>query len=228
MSFQKTKVDNVLGQEVRNHLMSLGLETPTDPARLAVPAQEKISKIEQHVTEIMKVMGYDLSDDSLEETPKRIAKMWVLETMWGLQPENFPKATTVINKFGSEMVKVGDIKVISNCEHHFVPFIGKAHISYIPGEVVLGLSKLNRVVEYYSRRAQVQERLTMQILEALKFILKTDNVAVVIHAQHLCVSTRGVEDENSYTTTSALSGSYKDDPVCRSEFMGFVNSHPKV
>lgn len=226
MSYQKTKLDSSLGNDVYQHLKALGIETPTVPAAIAVDNHTKINKIESLMREALEVLGLDLSDDSLVDTPKRIAKMWVLETQWGLIPENFPKATTVENKFGSEMVKVGDIKVISTCEHHLVPFIGKAHISYIPGKKVLGLSKLNRVVEYYSRRPQVQERLTMQILEALKYILGTDDVAVVIHAQHLCVSTRGVEDESSFTTTSALSGAFKLDPTCRSEFMGFVNSQP--
>ena len=228
MAFQKTKIDNDLGSKVHSHLRSLGLETPTVEDMLRVPPQEKIKQIQNHMTAVMEILGYDLTDDSLEETPKRIAKMWVLETMWGLLPENFPKCTTVENKFGSEMVNVGAVKVVSNCEHHFLPFVGHAHISYIPGKKVLGLSKINRIVEYYSRRAQVQERLTVQILEALKLILETDDVAVVMQAKHLCVSTRGVEDGDSYTTTSALSGAYHENSTCRAEFMGFVNSQPRL
>jgi GTP cyclohydrolase I len=224
MAFQKTKIDSDLGQEVHKHLVSLGLETPMIIDNVTVDNRTKIEKIESHLSEIVKLLGLDLSDDSLEETPKRIAKMWVLETMFGLEPNNFPKCTTVDDKFKSDqMIKVGDVSVMSLCEHHFVSFIGKAHVAYIPNGKILGLSKINRIVEYYSRRPQVQERLTKQILEALKYVLKTDNVGIVINADHMCVTTRGVSD-NSFTTTSALSGTFKDDPTCRSEFMSFVNA----
>jgi GTP cyclohydrolase I len=150
--------------------------------------------------------------------------MWVLETQWGLKPENFPKCTTVEDKFPTgQMVKVGDVSVMSTCEHHLLPFIGVAHIAYIPNGKLIGTSKLNRVVEYYSRRPQVQERLTQLIITALKYILNTEHVGIVIHADHMCVKTRGVSD-SSFMTTSSLSGGFKDDPTCRSEFMSFVNA----
>lgn len=224
MSFQKTKIDSALGAEVFKHMTSLKLETPTVKAALDVDNHTKIAKIESLIKEALEVLGLDLTDDSLEETPKRIAKMWVLETNWGLHPANFPKSTTVENKFSrGQMVKVGDVSVLSTCEHHLLPFLGVAHIAYIPNEVVLGTSKLNRIVEYYSRRPQVQERLTEQIIEALKYVLKTENVGIVIHAEHMCVKTRGVQD-SSYMTTSSLSGTFLNDPTCRSEFMSFVNS----
>lgn len=224
MSFQKTKIDTSLGQKVFEHLTSLGLETPVVKSALDVDNHTKIEKIEALMKEALEVLGLDLTDDSLIETPKRIAKMWVLETNWGLHPDHFPKSTTVENKFSrGQMVKVGDVSVMSVCEHHLLPFLGVAHIAYIPNEVVLGTSKLNRIVEYYSRRPQVQERLTEQVIEALKFVLKTDNVGIVIHAEHMCVKTRGVED-SSYMTTSSLSGTFLTDPTCRSEFMSFVNA----
>lgn len=224
MAFQKTKLDANLGAEVHKHLLSLGLETPVVDAKLNVDNHSKIEKIEGLLKEVLNTMGLDLTDDSLVETPKRMAKMWVLETMWGLKPENFPKCTTVEDKFVTEqMVKVGDVSVMSTCEHHLLPFIGVAHIAYIPNGKILGTSKLNRVVEYYARRPQVQERLTQQVVAALKFILNTEHVGIVIHADHMCVKTRGVSD-SSFMTTSSLSGAFKDDPTCRSEFMGFVNA----
>lgn len=220
MSFQKTKVDPILGQKVHEHLKSLGLETPTIEKNLSAPAQEKIKRLEELYKEAWEVLGMDLSDDSLVETPKRIAKMHVLESYWGLLPENFPKCTTIENKMNfDEMVLERNISVMSNCEHHGVVIDGVAHVAYMPKDKVLGLSKLNRVVEYFSRRPQVQERLTAQIYHALSFILGTPDVAVVISATHYCVKSRGVEDMNSNTVTSKLGGSFKDYPDTRAEFM---------
>ena len=222
MSFQKTKTNESLGYQVQKHLESLGLQTPITKA-IDESESHKIDVIERHMTEIMKVLGLDLSDDSLEETPKRVAKMYVLEKFWGLKPENFPKCTTIENKMGyDEMVLEKNISVMSDCEHHLVQIDGKAHVAYIPKNKVLGLSKLNRIVEYFSRRPQVQERLGQQIGEALKFILETDDVAVVIEAKHYCVISRGVEDKNSTTTTSFLSGSFKNDESCRKEFLALI------
>lgn len=219
MSFQKTKVNPKLGWEVQKHLESLGLQTPITK-EIEAPEGEKIEAIQKHFEDIMRLLGLDLTDDSLEETPKRVAKMYVLEKFWGLKPENFPKCTTIENKMSyDEMVVENNIRVMSDCEHHFVQIDGRATVAYIPKNKVLGLSKLNRIVEYFSRRPQVQERLTQQIGETLKFILETDDVAVVITGKHYCVISRGVEDQGSETTTSYLSGKFKTDPICRKEFL---------
>ena len=173
----------------------------------------------------MKTLGLDLLDDSLMDTPKRVAKMYVNEIFWGLDYEAFPKCTTVDNKMKyDEMVVERNVNVQSNCEHHFVVIDGVATVGYIPNQRVLGLSKINRVVEYFSKRPQIQERLTEQVYHALQYILETDNVAVVIDAQHYCVKSRGVEDVGSSTVTSKLGGVFKTDPAVRNEFMNIVNN----
>jgi GTP cyclohydrolase I len=223
MSYNKTKTDPVLGQAVHEHLVKCGVETPTVPNN--IDRKDKIDKIESHFTEIMRVMGLDLSDDSLVDTPKRVAKMYVNEIFWGLDYEAFPKCTTVDNKMKyDEMVIERNVNVQSNCEHHFVVIDGLATVGYIPKQKVLGLSKINRIVEYFSKRPQIQERLTEQIYYALQFILDTDNIAVVIDAQHYCVKSRGVEDVGSSTVTSKLGGCFKTEPSVRAEFMNIVNS----
>lgn len=228
MAFNKTKTDPALGAKVQEHLVACGVHTPINEAFLNVDNKEKIEKIERHFDEIWKTMGVDMTDDSLSETPKRMAKMWVLETMWGLLPENFPKCTTVQNKMNyDEMVVERNVNVQSQCEHHGVVIDGLATVAYIPGDVVLGLSKINRVVEYFSKRPQIQERLTEQIYHALQYILGTDNIGVVIHAQHFCVKSRGVEDTGSSTVTSKLGGCFKSDPSVRAEFMNIVNNCSK-
>lgn len=171
--------------------------------------ENKKAIIEGHFKAIMETLGLDLSDDSLADTPKRVAKMYVDEVFWGLLPENFPKMTVIENKMKyNEMVTEVNITLNSNCEHHFIPIIGKAHVSYIPKGKVVGLSKLNRLVDYYARRPQVQERLTSQIAEKLKELLGTEDVAVVIDAMHTCVRTRGIRDGASHTRTSSLGGVY--------------------
>jgi GTP cyclohydrolase I len=186
--------------------------------------KEKITEIQKHFEYIMLVLGLDLKDDSLKETPNRVAKMFVNEIFWGLDPEAFPKCTTVDNKMKyDEMVIERNINVQSNCEHHFVVIDGKATVAYIPKEKVLGLSKINRVVEYFSKRPQIQERLTEQIYHALQYILGTDDIAVLIDAQHYCVKSRGVEDVGSSTITSKLGGEFKSDQAVRAEFMNLVN-----
>ena len=224
MAFQKTKTDKNLGERVSNKLLELGLETPTDYQRLMVDNNKKINEIEELMRKILETVGLDLTDDSLAETPNRIAKMMVLEQAWGLLPENFPKCTTIENKFPTdEMVKVDTIQVMSICEHHWVTIDGECTIAYIPAKRVLGLSKFNRIVEYYSRRPQVQERLTCQIFEALKIILDTENIAVTINAKHYCVASRGVGDIGSRTTTSKLGGVFKTDPATRAEFYSHHN-----
>ena len=227
MSYNKTKTDPVLGQAVHEHLVKCGVETPTVPND--IDRKDKIEKIESHFTEIMKTMGLDLSDDSLVDTPKRVAKMYVNEIFWGLDYEAFPKCTTVDNKMKyDEMVIERNVNVQSNCEHHFVVIDGVATVGYIPKQKVLGLSKINRIVEYFSKRPQIQERLTEQVYYALQYILETDDVAVVVDAQHYCVKSRGVEDVGSSTVTSKLGGVFKSDPAVRSEFMNIVNNCKRV
>lgn len=222
MSFNKTKCDPELGRKVHDYLVKCGVETPTLENGLS--RSDKIDIIETKFADIMKTMGLDLSDDSLMETPRRVAKMLVNETMWGLDWESFPKCTTVENKMGyDEMVIEKDITVKSNCEHHFVPIVGLAHVAYIPNKKVLGLSKIPRTVEYFARRPQIQERLTEQVYHALSYILETDNIAVVVNARHLCVSHRGVEDTNASTVTSKLGGAFKSDPAARAEFMNALD-----
>lgn len=223
MSLQKGKTDADLGYKVEEYLKSKGVHTPTLIDTLLRKDEYKIKKIERLFTTIMETLGLDLSDDSLIETPKRVAKMYVNEIFWGLKPENFPKCTVIENKMGyDEMVVEKDITLMSNCEHHFVTIDGKAHIAYIPKDKVLGLSKLNRIVEYFARRPQVQERIAEQVYHALSFILGTEDVAVVIEGVHYCVKSRGVEDHSSYTVTAKLGGCFKAEPDCRAEFMSLI------
>ena len=223
MSFNKTKCDPVLGKAVHEHLVKCGVETPVKDNGLS--RTDKIDIIERKFADIMQTLGLDLTDDSLVETPKRVAKMYVGEIFWGLDYEAFPKCTTVDNKMNyDEMVIERNVNVQSNCEHHFVVIDGLATVAYIPKKKVLGLSKINRVVEYFSKRPQIQERLTEQIYHALQYILDTDDIAVVVDAQHYCVKSRGVEDVGSSTVTSKLGGCFKTDPAVRNEFMNIVNA----
>jgi GTP cyclohydrolase I len=218
------KCDPVLGYEIEAHLQKLGLSTPTTDLLNASPTA-KIVVIRDAMTTILKTLGMDLTDDSLIDTPNRVAKMYVNEHYWGLHPQNFPKATLIENKMNyDEMLIEKDITVMSNCEHHLVTIEGKAHVAYMPNGKVIGLSKLNRVVEYFSHRPQVQERLTSQIFEALKYILGTENVAVVIDAKHYCVISRGVGDQTSHTVTSALGGAFRDVQSVRQEFLALARS----
>ena len=227
MSYNKTKTDPELGRQVHEHLVKMGVETPTIPS--LIDRKEKIDIIEKNFKDIMETLGLDLSDDSLIETPKRVAKMYVNEIFWGLDYEAFPKCTTVNNKMKyDEMVVERNVSVQSNCEHHFVVIDGLATVAYIPKQKVLGLSKINRIVEYFSKRPQIQERLTEQVYYALQYILDTDNIAVVIDAQHYCVKSRGVEDTGSSTITSKLGGCFKTDPAARAEFMNIVNNCKRV
>ena len=217
MSFNKTKTDPELGLKVHEHLVKMGVETPTTPNGLS--RTDKIDIIETKFTDIMNALGLDLSDDSLIETPKRVAKMMVGEIFWGLDYEAFPKCTTVDNKMKyNEMVCERNVNVQSNCEHHFVVIDGLATVAYVPKGKVLGLSKINRIVEYFSKRPQIQERLTEQVFHTLQFILETEDVAVLIDAQHYCVKSRGVEDTGSSTITVRLGGGFKNIPEVRNEF----------
>lgn len=182
--------------------------------------EEKIAQIAQHVAAIMKTLGLDLSDESLRDTPMRVAKMYVKEIFSGLNNDNFPKITTIPNTLQyQEMVTVKDISIVSVCEHHLVTIEGKATIAYIPDQKIIGLSKLNRIARFFSRRPQVQERLTKQIADCLVEVLETENVAVKMNARHFCVIQRGVEDASSSTQTADLRGVFKADVLKRTEFM---------
>jgi len=222
MSYNKTKTDPELGQRVHEHLVKMGVETPIKKRNL--DRKDQIAIIEGNFTEIMRALGLDLTDDSLMDTPKRVAKMYVNEIFWGLDYDSFPKCTTVDNKMKyNEMVVERNVNVQSNCEHHFVIIDGLATVAYVPKDKVLGLSKINRIVEYFSKRPQIQERLTEQIFHTLQFILDTEDVAVMIDAQHYCVKSRGVEDTGSSTVTSRLGGGFKTDPAARQEFLQIAN-----
>lgn len=213
------KTDKELGKRVFAHLKSLGLETPV--ADLVHVADEtKIEQIVPLFKQIMEVLGLDLNDDSLAETPHRVAKMYVKEIFYGLNYDNFPKCTTIINKMScpNEYVMCKDITLHSSCEHHFVAIEGVAHVAYIPKNKVIGLSKINRIVNHFARVPSVQERMTHQILAALQFILETDNVAIVVDAKHLCVATRGVQDNSSITSTAAIGGVFSFNKQIRAEF----------
>lgn len=222
MALNKQKTDPALGKIVQDYLISKGVDTPLD-ASVNKTEKSKITTIAKNFTKIMNTLGLDLRDDSLNDTPNRVAKMFVNEIFWGLDTDNFPKVTTVSNKMKyDEMVLEKNINVSSNCEHHFVAISGKASVAYIPKDKVLGLSKLNRIVEYFSKRPQIQERLTEQIFYALEYILETSDIAVVIDAEHLCVKSRGVEDTSSSTITSKLGGAFKEHTSLRNEFMSLI------
>ena len=205
-------------ERVREALKDRGLEAPLLPD--IVSAEEKYERIKGLMTEVVAALGLDLDDDSLAETPHRIAKMYVQEVFSGLDYGNFPAVTMIENKMGAdEMVKVRDIDLTSTCEHHFVVIDGKAKVAYIPSGKIIGLSKINRIVRFFARRPQVQERLTRQILVALQTLLETEDVAVSIDAVHHCVKSRGVMDSNSQTSTTALGGCFRENIHTRAEFL---------
>jgi GTP cyclohydrolase I len=197
-----------------------GLRTPLRDDAFVRSDEDKITAISGHFEAIMRELGLDLTDDSLAGTPRRVAKMYVHEWFKGLDPKNRPEVRMFDNRYDYHQLLVErDITLFSCCEHHFVPIIGKAHVAYLPGSHVVGLSKLNRVVQYYARRPQVQERLTRQIAEELKQSLGTDDVAVLIEADHLCVMSRGVNDTSSSTLTSEYGGRFAEDEALRREFL---------
>ena len=196
-------------EEVGDDHLFTGLETPMKPDAFKLTDTQKKEKIASLFSEIMDVMGLDLTDDSLKGTPQRVAKMYIEEIFSGLNPANKPKVALFDNKYQyNQMLVEKNITFYSNCEHHFVPIIGKAHVAYISSGKVIGLSKLNRIVQYYAKRPQVQERLTNQIAEELKAVLNTEDVAVIIDAKHLCVSSRGIKDDTSSTVTSFFGGQF--------------------
>ena len=204
-----------------DHIMT-SIETPMVEGAFDMSDDEKIAQIEYHFRQIMETLGLDLTDDSLKGTPKRVAKMYVKEIFSGLDPKNMPKIALFDNKYQyNEMLVEKNITFYSNCEHHFVPIIGKAHLAYIANGQVIGLSKLNRIVQHFAKRPQVQERLTMQIAKELQKILGTDDIAVMIDAKHLCVSSRGVKDDTSTTITSYYGGKFQEEAT-KAEFLKYV------
>ena len=221
-----TTISPILGlsdeaQKVRNALLAKGIETPTVPH--TKDKDSRRAEIQDHMRSVLELLGLDLQDDSLEETPNRLAKMYIDEIFSGLDYATFPKVTNIENRMKvSEMVLVDDITLTSTCEHHFVTIDGKVAVAYYPKKWVIGLSKINRVVQFFAQRPQVQERFTEQILTAFQTILETEDVAVYVKATHFCVKCRGVKDTNSHTVTSAFSGVFLDDRDVRKEFLTLI------
>ena len=216
----KTVEDEDYGDD---HYMS-SIETPLRQDAFDMPDEEKIQRIEKHFHDIMQILGLDLNDDSLRGTPHRVAKMYVKEVFSGLNPKNRPHARLFENKYNyDQMLVEKDITFYSHCEHHFVPIYGKAHVAYFSGGKVIGLSKINRIVQYFSKRPQVQERLTVQIGKEMERVLHTEHVGVVVDANHMCVASRGVGDTNSRTGTAYFSGKFRDENIKR-EFLNYINS----
>ena len=213
--------------EIGDNHVSLSAKNPVRADAFDITDDEKIEKIKEDVESILHTLGMDLTDDSLKGTPNRVAKMFVKEIFGGLNPAKKPKASTFDNnyKYG-EMLVEKNIIVYSTCEHHLLPIIGRAHVAYISNGSVIGLSKMNRIVEYYAKRPQVQERLTMQIVQELQLALGTDDVACVIDAKHLCVNSRGISDIESSTVTSEFGGKFKDS-VTRREFLDYIKLETK-
>jgi GTP cyclohydrolase I len=218
------KSDAELGIRVHEYLVSKGLETPIT-AKVLVDSEDKIRVIERNFAEIMGVLGLDLGDDSLMDTPRRVAKMYVNEIFWGLDYTKFPKCTAIDNKmeYNDSFVLERNINVQSNCEHHFVVIDGVATVAYIPHKKVLGLSKLNRIVEFFAKRPQVQERLTEQVRAAIEYITESNDVAVYIDAAHYCVKSRGIQDTGSRTVTLSCGGVFAEQGSdIRREFLAIA------
>ena len=226
-------MDNHLTMENKNqietegdHHFSSNIKTPLRADAFAKSDDEKIKNIQHHFKIIMHEMGLDLTDDSLSGTPYRVAKMYVKELFYGLNPANKPKLATFENKYGyKKMLVEQNITINSVCEHHFLPIVGHANVAYIPKDKVVGLSKINRLVDYYARRPQVQERLVLQILNDLQVALDTKDVIVSVTAKHLCVSSRGIKDQSSFTTTYEYGGRFSE-PEIRNEFLNLIT--PKI
>ncbi len=213
---------DILIDELGDEHVSTSVDTPLRADAFELSDDEKIEKIATHFESIMDILGLDRTDDSLSGTPRRVAKMYVKEIFSGLNPENFPDIKLFKNKYQyNQMLVEKNILFYSNCEHHFVPIIGKAHVAYISSGKVIGLSKINRIVQHFAKRPQVQERLTMQITKALQEALETADVAVVIDATHLCVSSRGVKDVNSSTVTANFCGKFENEAT-KNEFLKYI------
>lgn len=221
-----SKCDAELGKNVRQYLIEQGVESPINyEVYDGTTSEQKIQKLNVLMKDALEVMGFDQTNDSVKDTGKRIATMWVNETMRGLDYKNFPKVMTFENKFkSSEMVIERNVQSMSLCSHHIVTIDGVAHVAYIPKSKIIGLSKINRVVDYFSRRPQEAERLTLQIFYALEYILETSDIAVFLTGTHYCVKSRGVGDINSSTSTVKLGGSFMSDPMVRKEFYDVVHS----
>lgn len=218
-----TEVRNIVDTDIigDNHIAT-SIDTPMREDAFVLSDEQKIAAIEVKFREIMETIGLDLRDDSLNGTPHRVAKMFVQEIFSGLNPGNSPKISVFENKFQyGEMLVEKNINLNSTCEHHFLPIVGKAHVAYVSSGEVIGLSKINRIVDFFSRRPQVQERLTVQIASELRRILKTEDIAVVIDAKHMCVSSRGIEDESSSTITAEYSGVFKRQDR-KDEFLKYI------
>ncbi len=228
---RKETLLNTMGMKMNHSVDEIGDEhigtshkTPLRGDAFVMDDELKIKLIEKHFREIMHVLGLDLNDDSLKGTPNRVAKMFINEVFSGLDPKNMPEVKLFENKYNyNEMLVEKDITFFSHCEHHFVPIYGKAHIAYISNGHVIGLSKINRIVQYFASRPQVQERLTMQIGHAFTEFLGTEDVAVIIDAHHMCVSSRGVKDVNSNTVTSFYGGKFENDEQSRIEFLQYIS-----
>ena len=220
MKIEKFSLEEI--EELGNDHVGSSAQTPLRDDAFDVSDQEKISKIEAKVADILHILGMDLTDDSLSGTPKRVAKMYVNEIFGGLNPANKPKASTFSNKYKyGEVLVEKNITLYSTCEHHLLPIVGKAHVAYISKGNVVGLSKMNRIVQYYAQRPQVQERLTLQIVEELQTVLGTKDVACVIDAKHLCVNSRGISDISSSTVTAEFGGKFKEKETKR-EFLDYI------
>lgn len=224
---RKETLSNILPEDLGDDHVGSSSETPLRPDAFEKDDDLKIELISKHFREIMHILGLDLEDDSLSGTPHRVAKMYVKEVFSGLNPENKPVARLFENKYNyDQMLVEKDITFYSHCEHHFVPIYGKVHVAYFSSGKVIGLSKINRIVQYYAKRPQVQERLTVQIAEELKSVLQTDDVAVVVDAAHMCVSSRGVGDTNSRTGTAHFDGKFNDQTI-KNEFLNYINTSSK-
>ncbi len=218
----KIELSDMLIDDMGDNHVSTSVNTPMRAGAFDKTDEEKIEEIEKHFRAIMETLGLDLRDDSLKGTPRRVAKMYVKEIFNGLNPANMPNMAMFENKYKyNEMLVEKNISFYSNCEHHFVPIIGKAHVAYISNGTVVGLSKLNRLVQYFAKRPQVQERLTMQIGKELQKVLGTDDVAIVIDAKHLCVASRGVEDDTSSTITAFYGGKFREEKT-KNEFLKYL------
>lgn len=220
VNFSPKDLENI--DHIGDNHIGTSPETPIREDAFILNSDEKIEIIRDDVLHIMETLGLDLTDDSLKGTPNRVAKMFVNEIFSGLDPKNKPRASTFKNKYKyGEMLVEKNITVYSTCEHHLLPIVGRAHIAYISNGNVVGLSKMNRIVDYYAKRPQVQERMTIQIVRELQSVLNTDDVACVIDAKHLCVNSRGIRDIESSTVTSEFGGQFKDKEV-RKEFLSYI------
>ena len=215
-------VNGMTVDEIGNEHIGTSHDTPLREDAFELDDELKIELIQKHFKEIMQILGLDLSDDSLSGTPERVAKMYVKEIFGGLNPKNKPDVKLFENKYKyNQMLVEKDITIYSNCEHHFVPIIGKVHVAYISSGKVIGLSKINRIVQYFAKRPQVQERLTVQVGNELRTLLQTEDVAVIVDAEHLCVSSRGIQDTSSSTVTSFYSGKFEKEDT-KKEFLTYV------